>query len=136
MMPSVEQNGVFYTCNARRQPQKHVMLGPSSAEEFMTAIRCVLRFHYRLPSYVALCASFVSHTWARDRRDQMFRNSTDFIGSKAVELKEVLEDIVAEKRAAERTDSSWSHLDEMLMKVPIKPLDLWIDKVCGGNIEV
>lgn len=82
---------------------------------------------------VAFRASFVSHTWARDRRDPMFRSSTEFTGFKAAELKEVLEDIAAEKRAVKRSKSSYSRLDEMLMKVPTAPLDLWIDKVCWAR---
>lgn len=61
----------------------------------------------------------------------MFRNSTEFAGSKAAELKEVLEEIAAEKRASTREKSTFTYLDEMLMTVPTEPLDLWIDKVCG-----
>lgn len=79
-------------------------------------------------------ASFVSHTWARDRRDQMFRNSAEFTGFKAVELNNFLEDVASEKRASRRESVAFSKLDEMLMKVPTEPLVLWIDKVCGENV--
>lgn len=77
-----------------------------------------------------VCASFVSHTWARDRRDPMFRNSTEFTGFKSAELKDSLEDIASEKQASGRQLGAITRLDEMLMNVPTEPLMLWIDKVC------
>lgn len=83
-------------------------------------------------SDMALCERFLSHTWARDRRDPMFRNSAEFAGFKAVELNNFLEDVAAEKQACSRESGAFSRLDEMLMKVPTEPLVLWIDKVCGG----
>lgn len=65
----------------------------------------------------------------------MFRTPNEFTASKAAELKEVLEDIVMEKRAERRTkDSSFSLQDEMLMKSETEQLDLWIDKVCDMYI--
>lgn len=75
--------------------------------------------------------SFVSHTWVRDRRDPMFRNSAEFTGFKAVELNNFLEDISSEKRASRSESGDFSKLDEMLMKIPTEPLVLWIDKVCS-----
>lgn len=62
----------------------------------------------------------------------MFRNSTDFVGFKAAELKEALEDIAVEKRASSKQED-FSRLDEMLMNIPTDPLMLWIDKVCGAR---
>eukprot|EP00903_Cladosiphon_okamuranus_P015168 g14024.t2 len=73
---------------------------------------------------------FVSHTWARDRRDPMFRNSAEFTAFKAMELNNFLEDVAAEKQACRRESGSISRLDEMLVKVPKEPLVLWIDKFC------
>jgi len=60
----------------------------------------------------------------------MFRNSTEFVGFKAAELKEALQDIAVEKRAS-RKPEDFSRLDEMLMNIPTDPVVLWIDKVCG-----
>lgn len=72
---------------------------------------------------------FVSHTWTRDRRDQMCRNLAEFTRLKAAELKEVLDEIAAEKRVIRRESQTHSLLDELLMQVPTDPIMLWIDKV-------
>ncbi|CAM9802911.1 unnamed protein product, partial [Ectocarpus fasciculatus] len=73
---------------------------------------------------------FVSHTWTRDRRDQMCRNLAEFTRLKAAELKEVLDEIAAEKRVIRRESQTHSLLDELLMQVPTDPIMLWIDKFC------
>eukprot|EP00752_Nemacystus_decipiens_P002507 g2354.t3 len=85
---------------------------------------------FKLSCPVSKVDCFVSHTWARDRRDPMFRNSTEFTGFKAVELNNFLEDIASEKRATKRESGGISKMDEMMMKVPTEPLVLWIDKFC------
>lgn len=59
----------------------------------------------------------------------MFRSSTEFGEFKAAELTDVLDVIAKEERAARKGSAGHSHLDEMLMRVPVKPLVLWIDKV-------
>ncbi|CAM9108741.1 unnamed protein product [Ectocarpus sp. 4 AP-2014] len=73
---------------------------------------------------------FVSHTWTRDRRDQLCRNLAEFTRLKGAELKEVLDEIAAEKRVIRRESQTHSLLDELLMQVPTDPMILWIDKFC------
>ncbi|CAM9113189.1 unnamed protein product [Ascophyllum nodosum] len=71
---------------------------------------------------------FVSHAWARDRRDPMFRSAGEYTTSKTMELQSSLNDIWAKWEVAEGEGSEGT--SPRVANQRVDPITLWIDKFC------